>query len=90
MHYSTRSILLCVLAVPAFASAIKPRRPDHGFVEQRQAQPAPGQLNDFQVYEPVLTPEGPSDQHGCVYTKVLMEHDFANSYGAPFVGMSET
>ncbi|KAI4868871.1 peptide N-acetyl-beta-D-glucosaminyl asparaginase amidase A-domain-containing protein [Hypoxylon rubiginosum] len=55
-------------------------------------------LECFQVAEPVLTPEGlafrdgvsaptadrVSAEAGC--TVVLMEHSFANSYGAPFVG----
>lgn len=55
-------------------------------------------LECFQVAEPVLTPQGPafrdgvsapttasaSASAGC--TVVLMEHSFANSYGAPFVG----
>ena len=53
----------------------------------RQA-PAAGPLVDFQVYEPVLTPSGESDQYGCIYTKELMSYEFANSYGAPFVGVS--
>ena len=53
----------------------------------RQA-PAAGPLVDFQVYEPVLTPSGASDQYGCIYTKELMSYEFANSYGAPFVGVS--
>jgi hypothetical protein len=32
--------------------------------------------------------DGPAegDQYGCIFTKVLMEHDFAFSYGQPFVG----
>ena len=53
---------------------------------KRQA-PAVATLVDFQVYEPILTPSGTSDQHGCVYTKELMTYEFGNSYGAPFVGM---
>lgn len=53
----------------------------------RQA-PAAGPLVDFQVSEPVLTPSGASDQYGCIYTKKLMSYEFANSYGAPFVGVS--
>ena len=53
----------------------------------RQASAA-GPLVDFQVYEPVLTPSGASDQYGCIYTKELMSYEFANSYGAPFVGVS--
>ncbi len=45
-------------------------------------------LKVFQVHEPVLTPVGPSDQNGCVYAELLMEHSFAFSYGRPFVGQS--
>lgn len=43
-------------------------------------------LVDFEVYKPVLTPSGASDQYGCIYTKELMSYEFANSYGVPFVG----
>lgn len=68
---------LCVFALAAFA------HPDHA---KRQGAPGSGVLTDFQVYEPVLTPSGSSNQYGCVYIKTLMEYDFANSYGAPFVG----
>lgn len=53
---------------------------------KRQA-PAVAPLVDFEVYEPVLTPTGTSDQYGCIYTKLLMSYEFGNSYGAPFVGM---
>lgn len=88
MHFSTLGISIGMLALPVWSSVeVNSRIFDHGTIGRRQAQPAPGQLNDFQVYEPVLTPEGPSDQHGCVYTTVLMEYNFANSYGSPFVGM---
>lgn len=45
-------------------------------------------LKVFQVHEPVLTPVEPSDQYGCVYTELLMEHSFAFSYGKPFIGQS--
>lgn len=62
--------------------------------------PASAQLlQDFQVYPPVLTPQGitngsgssfPSNENpqaqGCVVQQVLMEHVFAYSYGQPFVG----
>ena len=76
------SILLS-LCVFALAQALA--SPDNALVK-RQGAPGTGVLTDFQVYEPVLTPSGPSNQYGCVYTKTLMEYDFANSYGAPFVG----
>ena len=86
-HYlaSMRSfLLLCVLAAPHFASSVLPRIPDHGLGKRQTS--SSGITVDFQVTEPVLTPSGTNDQYGCVYTKVLMEHDFAYSYGAPFVG----
>ncbi|KAI0121691.1 peptide N-acetyl-beta-D-glucosaminyl asparaginase amidase A-domain-containing protein [Xylariales sp. AK1849] len=41
-------------------------------------------LECFQVAEPVLTPEGAGTTESC--TVVLMDHDFANSYGSPYVG----
>lgn len=56
-------------------------------IHDRQAVSSSGPLVDFQVYEPVLTPSGNSTEYGCVYTKTLMEHRFASSYGVPFVGM---
>ena len=74
-------LLLCVFALIAISIST----PNHGLY-QRQAVPAPGQLDIFQVYQPVLTPSGTSTEHGCVYTKTLMEHNFAYSYGIPFVG----
>lgn len=57
-------------------------------------------LECFQVAEPVLTPQGPAFRDGvntptlgsaptgdaAGSTVLLMEHSFANSYGAPFVG----
>ena len=53
----------------------------------KRQSPASGPLVDFQVYEPVLTPSGTSDEYGCIYTQKLMSYEFANSYGAPFVGV---
>ncbi|KAK1991417.1 hypothetical protein LX36DRAFT_348424 [Colletotrichum falcatum] len=41
-------------------------------------------LDTFQVAEPVLLPSGAAA--GDAVTMTLMEHQFANSYGAPFVG----
>ncbi|KAH6638560.1 peptide N-acetyl-beta-D-glucosaminyl asparaginase amidase A-domain-containing protein [Truncatella angustata] len=40
-------------------------------------------LDTFQVAEPVLLP---SSGHADAVTVTLMEHQFANSYGSPFVG----
>ncbi|RDW82748.1 hypothetical protein BP6252_03860 [Coleophoma cylindrospora] len=55
-------------------------------IQDRQAVSPSQPLVDFQVYEPVLTPSGSSNEYGCIYTKTLMEHQFASSYGIPFVG----
>lgn len=79
-------LLLSLAAAPILAGSVVKRSADHALVK-RQAEPPAGALVDFQVYEPVLTPSGSSDEYGCVYTKILMEYDFANSYGVPFVGM---
>ncbi|KAI9816272.1 MAG: hypothetical protein M1827_001874 [Pycnora praestabilis] len=58
-------------------------RPDAALIKRNATS---GITTDFQVYEPVLTPIEPSNQYGCIYTRVLMQHSFANSYGAPFIG----
>ncbi|KAG8525278.1 hypothetical protein KY384_008922 [Bacidia gigantensis] len=42
-------------------------------------------LVNFEVYEPVFTPED-TNQNGCIYKTTLMEHVFENSYGFPFIG----
>ena len=55
-----------------------------GGLQKRQSPSSP--LVDFQVSQPILTPSGDSDQYGCISTITLMEYEFANSYGAPFVG----
>lgn len=60
--------------------------PDHSLLN-RQTSPA-SPLVDFQVSQPILTPSGQSDQYGCIHTTLLMGYEFANSYGAPFVGES--
>ena len=76
-------LLLYVFVAPALSIVLP--APDHA-LSARQAAPSPGQTDIFQVYPPVLTPSGSSNKYGCVYTKVLMEHNFAYSYGQPFVG----
>ncbi len=53
---------------------------------QKRQSPNTSPLVDFQVTEPVYTPSGPRDQYGCIWTEVLMEYEFANSYYKPFVG----
>ncbi|KAJ5759200.1 hypothetical protein N7520_006356 [Penicillium odoratum] len=48
-----------------------------------------GELHDFQVYPPVLTASANANgknEYGCVVTQTLMDYDFANSYGSPYVG----
>lgn len=48
-----------------------------------------GKTHDFQVAPPVLTPSANGrgeSEYGCVVTKTLMDYDFANSYGSPYVG----
>ncbi|OJJ42010.1 hypothetical protein ASPZODRAFT_105929 [Penicilliopsis zonata CBS 506.65] len=46
-----------------------------------------GLLHDFQVHPPVLTPSSTGkNEYGCVVTQTLMEYDFANSYGSPYIG----
>ena len=79
----------CVLALAAFSAAAAIPEPKYPIVK-RQGAPGSGVLTDFQVYEPVLTPAGPDNENGCVHTKTLMKYDFANSYGAPFIGMRFT
>ena len=78
--------LLClyVFTSQCAANALSSKVPDDAF--QKRQTPATTPLVDFQVYEPVLTPSGTSDQYGCIYTQTLMSYVFSNSYGAPFVG----
>lgn len=78
--------LLClyVFILRCAANALLSQSPDDAL--QKRQTPATTPLVDFQVYEPVLTPSGTSDQYGCIYTQTLMSYVFSNSYGAPFVG----
>ena len=78
------SFLLCVFVALFSLSASSVAASNHA-LSQRQAQAQPPLVN-FQVSEPVLTPKGPSDEHGCVYTQELMSHVFGISYGVPFIG----
>lgn len=76
-------LLLCVLiSIPH--NVVVAQAPDSRLQVRQAADTSP--LMDFQVYEPVSTPTGPDDNYGCVYTKLLMDHVFAFSYGDPFVG----
>ena len=80
-------LLSWVLTFPTLCKAIA-SSPDAA-LSKRQAPTNASLLSDFQVYEPVLTPSGPSNKYGCVYTQTLMVHDFSASYGDPFVGRHE-
>ena len=65
------------------------RRASNDLIEKRQTSDV-SPLVDFQVYEPVWSPTGASNQYGCVFTETLMVHEFANSYGVPFVGKNSS
>lgn len=82
----SRYCLLClyVFKLHWATNALSFQSPDHALQKRQTSAPTP--LVDFQVYEPVLTPSGTSDQYGCIYTQTLMSYVFSNSYGAPFVG----
>lgn len=80
------NLMLCVFfAFPSISHASGSQNPNLE-VSKRQSA-ASALLNDFQVYEPVLTPTGSSNQYGCIYTTLLMDHSFGYSYGMPFVGI---
>lgn len=85
LHSSKSSsiLVLYVFLTSFFQFGVTFENPD---LQKRQASAA-SPLVDFQVYEPVLTPSGGRDQYGCIYIQKLMSYEFANSYGAPFVGM---
>lgn len=86
LYLNWRSLLpLCVLVAPSSQDIFASQDPDRG-LDKRQT-PATSPLVDFQVSEPILIPTSTSDQYGCVYTQLLMDHVFAFSYGMPFVGM---
>ena len=80
-------LLLCVFAALLVHTGFSEVNPDNA-ARKRQAATAASPLVNFQVSEPVLTPSGTSDQNGCIYTQLLMDHVFAFSYGKPFVGGS--
>jgi hypothetical protein len=88
------------------AHSITSDSPSFDLIKYQASPPTPsatGVLECFQVYQPVLTPSGATDEtvliDGSQDTTaiapvalesscdvVLMEHDFAFSYGIPFVG----
>lgn len=79
------NLILCVVFASSSFSHALGSQPPNNDVSKRQGA-ASALLNDFQVYEPVLTPTGSSNQYGCIYETLLMNHSFAYSYGVPFVG----
>ena len=72
------------VAIALLTSTVLSSTSDLAF-DKRQT-PVASPLVDFQVSQPILTPSGQGDQYGCIHTTLLMEYEFANSYGAPFVG----
>ena len=78
-------ILLCVSETSLSLVAAVPRTPNH-LLPERQIVDLTVPVRDFQVSQPITTPAGSANRYGCIYTKVLMQHDFAYSYGMPFVG----
>lgn len=83
------SSLIRGLAALSFAVAVAAKGGQHHL--KRTSDASSGELHDFQVYPPVLTASADGrgkNEYGCVVTKTLMDYDFANSYGEPYVGMS--
>ncbi|KAL9581101.1 MAG: hypothetical protein Q9212_004099 [Teloschistes hypoglaucus] len=74
----------CVLVASSLSTALSHASPDHRY-DKRQTSPSSPLVN-FQVSEPILTPVGDANHYGCIHSQLLMEHDFAFSYGKPFVG----
>ena len=75
---------LCVFTLPLSFTSAYTASSDHLYSSRQASTQDP--LVNFQVSEPVVTPNGPRDEHGCVYSQILMSHEFGNSYGVPFVG----
>ena len=68
-----------------FATLIRPEPPDVIIKSPRNGNDS-APLVTFQVREPLYTPHGTKLGPSCIHTQTLMEHDFAFSYGQPFVG----
>lgn len=83
-HSCRLLFLSCVLVAPLLSPASSHANPDRGLVKRQTTTTPP--LVAFQVQNPVLIPTFSGNQSGCVHTQVLMEHEFAFSYGKPFVG----
>lgn len=76
--------LLCVLVASSLPKAISHADPDRGRVKRQV--PATPPLVVFQVQDPIIIPTTNGNQSGCVETQLLMDHEFAYSYGNPFIG----
>ncbi|KAL9629440.1 MAG: hypothetical protein Q9204_005270 [Flavoplaca sp. TL-2023a] len=84
LHSCHLLFLLCVLVAPLLSAAFSHADPDPGLVKRQTPTTPP--LVAFQVQNPVLLPTANGNQSACVHTRVLMDHEFAFSYGKPFVG----
>ena len=81
--------LMRSLTALSFAVAVAAKGGQRHVKRTSDASASSGELHDFQVYPPVLTAAADArgkNEYGCVVTKTLMDYDFANSYGEPYVG----
>ncbi|CAO1601988.1 hypothetical protein XANCAGTX0491_005624 [Xanthoria calcicola] len=76
--------LLCVLVASLLPRAFSHADPDRGLAKRQVSTPPP--LVVFQVQDPIIIPTTNGNQSGCVETQLLMDHEFAFSYGKPFIG----
>lgn len=76
--------LLCVLVASSLPKAFSHADPDRGLAKRQVSTPPP--LVVFQVQDPIIIPTTNGNQSGCVKTQLLMDHEFAFSYGKPFIG----
>ncbi|KAJ5994482.1 hypothetical protein N7451_010206 [Penicillium sp. IBT 35674x] len=77
------------LTALSFAVAVAAKGGQRHLKRTSDASASSGELHDFQVYPPVLTASADArgkNEYGCVVTQTLMDYDFANSYGVPYVG----
>ncbi|KAL8871062.1 MAG: hypothetical protein Q9174_003034 [Haloplaca sp. 1 TL-2023] len=83
-HEWRKLLLLCVFGASSLSATVAQKVPDQALANRQTAAEDP--LINLQVSNPILLPSGNKSQDGCVHNVVLMEHDFAFSYGKPFVG----
>ena len=76
--------LLCVLVASSLPKAVSHADPDRGPVKRQVSATPP--LVVFQAQDPIIIPTTNGNQSGCVETQLLMDHEFAFSYGKPFIG----